>query len=120
MNKLVSPLQTAFVLERKGIDNTIIIQELVHSISKTKGKEGFMAIKINLEKAYDKLEWGFIRERLLSFNFLVDPVEIIMSCISTVLTSILFNGGMLEPIKTWRPIVPLHIHLVYGVFGSAY
>lgn len=44
-----------------------------------------MAIKIDLEKAYDKLEWGFIRERLLSFNFLVDLVEIILSCISTIL-----------------------------------
>lgn len=57
-----------------------------------------MAIKIDLKKAYDKLEWGFIMERLLSFNFLVDLVEIIISCISIVLTSILFNGGMLEPI----------------------
>ena len=57
-----------------------------------------MAIKIDVEKAYDKLEWDFIRERLFSFNFLVDLVEIIMSCISSVLTFIFFNGGMLESI----------------------
>ena len=57
-----------------------------------------MAIKIDVEKAYDKLEWDFIRERLFSFNFLVDLVEIIMSCISLVLTFIFFNGGMLESI----------------------
>lgn len=57
-----------------------------------------MALKIDVEKAYDKLEWDFIRERLFSFNFLVDLVEIIMSCISSVLTFIFFNGGMLESI----------------------
>ena len=57
-----------------------------------------MAIKIDVEKAYDKLEWDFIRERLFSFNFLVDLVEIIMSCISLVLTFIFFNGGRLESI----------------------
>ncbi|KAK9984067.1 hypothetical protein SO802_033592 [Lithocarpus litseifolius] len=104
LDKLVSPLQTTFVLGRKGIDNAIIVQEIVHSISKARGIEGFMAIKIDLEKAYDKLEWGFIRERLLGFKFPMDLVEIIMSCISTVSTSILFNGGMLEPINPSRGI----------------
>lgn len=104
LDKLVSPLQTAFVPNRKGIDNVIIVQELIHSISKAKGKEGYRAIKIDFEKAYDKLEWGFIRERLLSFKFLVGLVEIIMSCVSTVSTSILFNRGMLEPIKPSRGI----------------
>ena len=104
LDKLVSPLQTAFVPRRKGIDNAIFIQELIHSISKAKGNEGFMAIKIDLEKAYDKLEWSFIRERLLSFNFPMDMVENIKSCISTISTSILFNGGMLEPIKPSRGI----------------
>ena len=69
LDKLVSPLQTAFVPGRKGINNAIIVQEIVHSISKAKGKEGFMAIKIDLEKAYDKLEWGFNRERLLGYKF---------------------------------------------------
>ena len=83
LEKLISPLQTAFVLGRKGVDNAIIVQELIHSISKSKGKEDFMAIKIDLEKAYDKLEWGFIRERLISINLPMDMVELIMSCFST-------------------------------------
>lgn len=37
---LVSPLQTAFVLGRKGVDNSVIVQELVHSMSKRRGKMG--------------------------------------------------------------------------------
>lgn len=42
---------------RRGIDNAIIVQELIHTISKKKKRSiGYMAIKIDLEKAYDKLK----------------------------------------------------------------
>ena len=44
------------------MDNAIIVQELIHSMSKKKGKEALMAIKIDLEQAYDRLEWSFIRD----------------------------------------------------------
>ena len=63
-----------------------------------------MAIKIDLEKAYDKLEWGFIKEMLICTNLPMDLVELIMSCISSVSTFVLFNGGMLEPIQPSRGI----------------
>lgn len=112
--KLISPIQSAFVPGRKGVGNAFIVQKLIHSISKSRGKEGYMAIKIDIEKAYDNLEWGFIRERLVSINLPSDLVEVIMSCVSTVFTSILFNGGMLEPIFPFRGIRqgdPLSIYL---------
>lgn len=66
---LVSSLQAAFVLGKKGIDNAIIVQEIVHTLSRKKGRLGFMAIKIDLEKAYDLLEWSFIRDTLNFLSF---------------------------------------------------
>ena len=68
LDKLISPLQTAFVPSRKGIDNVIIAQEIIHSLGKKKGKTGYMALKIDLEKAYDKFEWGFIWNMLIRIN----------------------------------------------------
>lgn len=56
---LVSPFQTVFVPRRKGVDNVIIVQEIIHTMSKKKGRGGLMAIKIDLKKAYDRLEWSF-------------------------------------------------------------
>ena len=66
MDKLISPVQAAFILGRKGIDNTIIVQEVIHSITKKRGEVGYMASKIDLEKAYDKLEQIFRMTSLLS------------------------------------------------------
>ena len=47
LEKLISPLQTSFVSGRKGIYN---------NTGKKKEKVGYMVLKIDLEKAYDKLE----------------------------------------------------------------
>lgn len=61
LNKLVSPMQLAFIPGRKGVDNVVVVQELIHTISRKKGKGGYMIIKMDIEKAYDKLEWSFIK-----------------------------------------------------------
>ena len=93
---LVSPLQTAFVHSRKGVDNAILVQEIVHSMSRRKGRTGLMAIKIDMEKAYDRLEWSFIRDTLKFFNFPNHLISLIMSCVSTSSISVLVNGGGLD------------------------
>lgn len=93
LEKLVSPLQTAFVPSRKKIDNVVIVQELIHSISKKKGGTGYMVVKIDLEKAYDKLEWSFIRDVLVKINLPQNLIKLILSCVSSSSSSILFNGG---------------------------
>ena len=104
LDQLISLCQTAFVLGRRGIDNAIVVQEIIHTMGRAKGKFGYMVLKIDLEKAYDKLEWGFIRSMLIRYNFPDNLIEIIMSCISSVLTLLLFNGGSLEPFKPSRGI----------------
>ena len=98
LDKLVSPLQSAFVLGRRSVDNAIVVQEVIHTISNKKGQVGYMAIKVDLEKAYDKIEWSFIREVLINAKFPHNVISLIMSCVSSVSTSILFNGDNLEPI----------------------
>ena len=104
LDQLISPCQVAFVPGRRGVDNAIVVQEIIHTMGRAKGKVGFMALKINLEKAYDKPEWSFIRSMLIKYNFPENLIEIMMSCISSVSTSLLFNGGSLEPFRPSRGI----------------
>lgn len=87
---------------RRGVDNAIIVQEIIYSMEKTKGRGSYMALKIDLEKANDKLEWSFIRDTLIRLNLPRNLIELIMSCISSVSTSILFNGGALDTFMPTR------------------
>lgn len=57
-----------------------------------------MALKIDLEKAYEKLEWSFIWDMLIRVNLPTDLIDTIMSCVTTISTSIVFNGEALDPI----------------------
>lgn len=61
-------------------------------MSISKSKKGLMALKINLEKSFDGLEWGFIRHTLSFFNFPMDWIELIMSYITTSSLSVLVIG----------------------------
>uniref|UniRef100_A0A2N9GC57 CCHC-type domain-containing protein n=1 Tax=Fagus sylvatica TaxID=28930 RepID=A0A2N9GC57_FAGSY len=49
--------KAAFVPGRRGLDNVVIAQELIHSIHRKKGRMGQLILKLDLEKAYDRLEW---------------------------------------------------------------
>lgn len=101
---LISPLQSAFVSRRQGVDNVIIAQELIHSMARKKGRGGVMAIELDLEKAYDRLEWSFIRDTLNLYKFPSRLISLIMSCVSSSSISILVNGGALEPFYPSRGI----------------
>ena len=104
LDKLISPVQAAFVPGRRGLDNIIIAQELIHSLDKKKGKGGFMTIKVDLAKAYDRIEWSFIHKVLKAFHFPQNLIELIMSCVTTTSISILFNGSKLNSFKPSRGI----------------
>ena len=106
------------------MDNAIIVQEIIHSMEKTKGRGGYMALKIDLEKVYDKLEWSFIRDTLLRFNLPKNLIELIMSCVLSVATSILFNGGALDTFMPTRgirqgdPLSPYIFIMCMDYFGQ--
>ena len=62
--------------------------------------KGFMALKIDFEKAYDRLKWSFIRDTLLQMNLPYLLIEVIMECVSTTRLLVLWNG---EPSASFTP-----------------
>lgn len=65
---------------------------------------GYMAIKLDLEKAYDKLEWSFIHKVLQAFHFPPNLIRVIMGCVTSLRISVLVNGGALDSFYPSRGI----------------
>ena len=61
---LIGPQQTSFVSGRHITENIVIAQEVIHTMKKKVGVKRIMAVKVDLEKAYDRLSWCFIQETL--------------------------------------------------------
>lgn len=57
LDDLVGPFQSSFIPRRGTTDNGIIAQEVVHHMHISGAKKGTLAFKIDLEKAYDRLEF---------------------------------------------------------------
>ncbi|GAA0153565.1 hypothetical protein LIER_11772 [Lithospermum erythrorhizon] len=98
LNKIINPLQASFLLGRQGIDNVIIVQDVIivqeelNSLNNKRGKIGYMAIKLDLEKAFDRLEWSCIHHCLNFFGFSPCIFHLIMTCISSSNMAVLVNG----------------------------
>ena len=61
--KLVSETQSAFMSDRLISDNISVAFETLHHLkNKRKGKSGYMALKLDISKAYDRVEWDFFRK----------------------------------------------------------
>lgn len=89
---------------RRTSDNIILVQEVVRTLQSRRGGNGYAAIKLDLEKAYDRLEWGFIRKLLEFFQLPTNLITLIMNMISSTRFHILWNGIPLTEITPTRGI----------------
>jgi hypothetical protein len=62
LNHIISPVQSAFIPGRLITDNVVVAYETLHTMhTRLKGKKGFMTVKVDMSKAYDRVEWNFWR-----------------------------------------------------------
>lgn len=76
-------------------NNIIIVQELIHSVRIRKGRKGWMAIKVHLEKVYDSC-WDFLNDTHRDACFPRHLITLIMHSVSACTMQILMNGPMDE------------------------
>ena len=91
--KIISPVQSAFVPNRLITNNIIIGYECLHKIRHSKGrKNGLVDLKLDISKAYDKVEWSLLEHTMERLCFSNKWINLIMNCITTHTFSIIING----------------------------
>jgi hypothetical protein len=77
---IISEQQSAFVPGRLITDNSLIAFECLHTIRNQKSKKPFFALKINMMKAYDRVEWNYLHGCLCKLGFDPSWIQSVMRC----------------------------------------
>jgi hypothetical protein len=91
--KIIYPLQSAFVPKRNIQNNIILAHELLYTFKSKRDKGGFMFMKMDMEKAFDRMGWSFLIPILEKLGFSPIWLSWIRICISSTSFSILLNGS---------------------------
>ncbi|CAA7042859.1 unnamed protein product [Microthlaspi erraticum] len=99
---LIGPAQASFIPGRLSTDNIVVLQEVVHSMRRKKGKKGWMLLKLDLEKAYDRVRWDYLEDTLVASGLSEKWVRWILECVTGPSMHVLWNGEKPEAGKPER------------------
>ena len=100
--EIINPCRTGFVMGCKMSDNIILVKEIIGTMVRKKGPKGYLAFKLDLDKAYDRLEWSFIQDTLEFFHIPPNLIQLIMNMISSTRFHITWNGSSISEIASNR------------------
>ncbi|XP_019151964.1 PREDICTED: uncharacterized protein LOC109148683 [Ipomoea nil] len=103
LHKLISSAQSAFFPGRLISDNIMLAYEVNHYLKrKMQGPEGVVALKLDMSKANDRVEWQFLRAVMLKMGFDSRWVDSLMEAVSSVQYRILHDQQHLGLIISGR------------------
>ena len=103
---IVTKHQSAFKKDRLISYNILVDFETLHSLQNYMSRtHGFMAIKLDMSKAYYCVDWNFLEQLMRKLGFNERWINLIIRCVKTVSYSVLVNGepcGLIQPTRGIR------------------
>ncbi|XP_026416598.1 uncharacterized protein LOC113312041 [Papaver somniferum] len=81
LDKIISENQHTFLAGRSIFDSTVIYNEIIHSFKSKKGEKGWMAFKMDFDKAYDRISWALIAKLRSCIGFDQRFIQWVMMCV---------------------------------------
>lgn len=100
LNGLINETQSTCVYERQIMDVVLLTKEAINDL-KIRKRNGVI-LKLDLEKAYDEVNWVFIDQVIQSMGFRAKFRRWIRECLSTTEASVLVNGSLTKEFKMER------------------
>ena len=99
LHKCISDNQSAFVPDRSILDNAMIAIEVIHFMkTKTRGNDKYVALKLDISKAYDRMDWDYLMKVMIKMGFSQKWIQWMAMCIESVDYNGLVNGENVGPI----------------------
>ncbi|XP_074298496.1 uncharacterized protein LOC141629381 [Silene latifolia] len=102
LDDIVSENQSALVPGRLITDNILVAFELFHYMKNSRSGGGHMALKLDMAKAYDRIEWDFLEGTLRAMGFDEGWSNRVMACVRSVSYAVTVNGSHTEVFKPQR------------------
>ena len=105
LSEVISKEQLVFVPGQLINDNIITTYECMHFMKKKRARDGcFCALKLDIGKAYDRLEWDYLQKVMIKLGFHRLWVDMIIRRVNSVSFSLILNGSKLDTFKPSRGI----------------